>query len=89
MDEVLVSFDMPTSRTVDAIGVKLVPVVTTGNEKKKVSKVYFPACHLEINYHLMVIFKRNTAPKETFLKSIIMLCNEKDWVNQDVMTEWA
>lgn len=35
MDEVLVSFDMPTSRTVDAIGVKLVPVVTTGNEKKK------------------------------------------------------
>lgn len=33
IDEVSVSFDMPTSRSTNFIGVKSIPVVTTGNEK--------------------------------------------------------
>lgn len=33
MNEVPISFDMPTSRSADFVGVKYVPIVTTGNKK--------------------------------------------------------
>lgn len=88
MDEVPISFDMPASRSADFVGVKSVPIVTTGNEKNGFTVVL--SC-LSSGYKLppMVIFKRKTIPKENFPKGIVVLANEKGWMNQDVMKEWA
>ena len=33
----------------------------------------------------IVIFKMKTIPKENFPKGIVMLGNQRDWMNQDVM----
>ena len=33
MDEVPVPFDMPANRTIEQVGAKSVPIMTTGNEK--------------------------------------------------------
>lgn len=74
MDKVSVSFDMPTSHSADFIGVKSVPIVTTGNEKNRVVL----SCMASGDKLLpMVIFKRKTVPKETLPMGIIVLCYEK------------
>ena len=36
----------------------------------------------------MVIFKRETIPKEKFSKGIIVKANEKGWINQEIMQIW-
>ena len=56
MDEVLMSFDAPLSRAVDAVGAGTVPITTTGHEKTSFTVVL--ACS-ETGQKLkpMVIFK--------------------------------
>ena len=64
MDDTLMNFDMPPSRTVNPVGEKTVYIKTTGNEKSHFTVVL--AC-LADGTKLpkpMIIFKRKTMPKE-------------------------
>lgn len=88
MDEVPVSFDMPTSRSADFIGVKSVPVITTGNEKNCFTVVLSCMASGE-KLPPMVIFKRKTLPKESFPKGIVVSNNERGWMNLETSIEWA
>jgi hypothetical protein len=86
MDEVLVSFDMPSSRTVNLKGATEVSVATTGHERSKFTVVL---CITADGSKLppMVIFKRKTVPKGCNSKNIIR-ANEKGWMNLEVMKFW-
>lgn len=68
MDEVPVSFDMPSNYTVDQKGVEDVKITSTGHEKCNFTLVL---CVTADGTKLppMVIFKRKTLPKEKFPES--------------------
>ena len=62
MDEVPVQSDMPSNRTVNAVGDKTVKIRTTGNEKNYLTVVL--ACGGDgSKLKRLVIFKRKTMPK--------------------------
>lgn len=87
MDEVPISFDLPKSRTVNLKGAKEITVCTTGHEKTNCTVV------LAITYDgsklpPMVIFKKKNIPKEKFPSNIIVQCNSKGWINEEVMKIW-
>jgi transposase-like protein len=87
MDEVPMSFDAPPNRTVDAVGVKSVNVVTTGHEKTHFTVVL--SCLGDgTKLRPMVIFKRQTIPKENFPSGIVVRCNKKGWMNENEMSHW-
>jgi hypothetical protein len=69
MDEVPVSFDMPSTRTVNVKGVKEVRLKTTGNEKSNLT-VILSVTSNGAKLPPMVIFKRKTPPKEKFPENI-------------------
>ncbi|KAG8237940.1 hypothetical protein J437_LFUL017314 [Ladona fulva] len=76
MDEVTVSFDLPTARMVNLKGAKEVSITTTGYEKSNFTVLL---CITSDGSKLspMVIFKRKTIPKGRFLKDHIVTTNEK------------
>jgi hypothetical protein len=85
MDEVPVSFDMPSSRTVNLKGAKEVSVATIGHERSNFTVVL---CITADGSKLppMVIFKRKTVPKGCNSKDVIISANEKGWMNSEVMS---
>jgi hypothetical protein len=88
MDEVPVSFDMPSNHTVDQIGTKTVRITTTRNEKANFTAML---CITADGGKLppLVIFKRKTFPrKEIFPTGIIVKVNPKGWVDSNIMLEW-
>ena len=88
MDEVPVSFDAPSSRTVDEVGKKTIRVTTTGNEKTNFTAVL--SCLADgTKLKPLLIFKRKTLPKESLPQGCVVTCNEKGWMNQEVMRLWA
>jgi len=87
MDEVPMNFDMPTNRTVDAIGTDDIKIETTGAEKCNFT-IILCATADGGKCIPMVIFKRKTMPKEKFPTGIIVKVNEKGWMNEHVFSEW-
>jgi hypothetical protein len=88
MDEVSVSFDVPSSRNVNLKGAKEVSVATTGHEKSNFTVVL---CIIADGSKLppMVIFKRNTVPKGCNSKDVIISANGKGWMNSEFMKLWG
>jgi len=84
MDEVPVSFDMSSSRTVNLKGAKEVSVATTGHKRSNFTVVL---CITADGSKLppMVIFKRKTVPKGCNSKDVIISAYEKGWMNSEVM----
>lgn len=87
MDETPLTFDCPPSRTIDQIGVKAVPVLTTGHEKTSFTCVLACAANGD-KLKPLVIFKRKTLPKGDFPSDVIVSANEKGWMCESVMIEW-
>jgi hypothetical protein len=87
MDEVPVSFDKPSSRTVNLKGTEDVSVATTGHEKSNFTVVL---CITADGSKLppMAIFKRKTVLKGCYSKDVIISANKKGWMNSEVMKFW-
>jgi hypothetical protein len=87
MDETAMSFDMPYKRTVEVRGAEDVEISTTGAERCNFTVVLCVTADGG-KCTPMVIFKRKTIPKGNFPKGIVVMANEKGWVNEDMMKEW-
>ncbi|KAI5152436.1 hypothetical protein ENBRE01_2830 [Enteropsectra breve] len=88
MDEVPVSFDMPSNHTVDQRGADSVRILTTWHEKSNFTVVLSVMADGR-KLPPMIIFKRKTLPrKEVFPDGVIIKANPKGWVNEDIMKEW-
>lgn len=83
MDEVLLTFDVPSNRTVSVKGVNTMAVKTSGHEKTHFT-VVLACCADGTKLPPMIILKR-----KTFLKKIpsgvIVHMHEKGWMNEEGM----
>ncbi|KAG8223953.1 hypothetical protein J437_LFUL003761 [Ladona fulva] len=87
MDEVPMSFDMPTKFTVDVKGTQDLKICTTGSEKCCFTVVLAVMADEE-KLTPLVIFKRKTIPKGEFPKGIIVCVNPEGWMNCDMLRTW-
>jgi len=87
MDEVPMSFDMPSKFTVDSVGADSVKVTTTGAEKCNFTVALAVTADGE-KLSPFVIFKRKTIPKADFPKGVIVRAQEKGWMNTEMMCQW-
>lgn len=87
-DQTPIYFDMPLTRTVEAVGAKQVKVRTTGNEKQRVTVML--ACTADgRRLPPYIIFSRKTLPKtEVFPRGAIIRCNDKGWMTAELFDEW-
>lgn len=87
MDEVPMSFDIPSTRCVAETGSKTVKIATTGHERTFFTVVL--ACSAAGDkLKPMAIFKRVTIPREKLPAGIVVECNRKGWMNCEVMKIW-
>ena len=87
MDEVPLTFDVPSNRTVDVKGTKSINVKTTGNEKTHYTVAL--ACLADgSKLPPMLIFKRKTIPKEKLPSGVVVHVQEKGWMDEDGMGMW-
>jgi len=82
MDETPITFDMPSTRTVNAAGAKTIMIKTTGHEKTRFTHVL--ACMADgTKFEPVVIFKRNTLPKNVkFVSGVIVQAHPKGWMDE-------
>ncbi len=81
------SFDMPYKRRVEVRGAEDVEISTNGAERCNFTVVLCVTADGG-KCTTMVIFKRKTIPKGNFPKGIVVMANEKGWVNEGMMKEW-
>ena len=87
MDEVPVTFDMPTNFTIAEKGSTDIKITTTGHEKcgfTVVLAVTADCNKLEPD----IVFKRKTLPKGKFPKGIVVSANEKGWMGSAEIELW-
>jgi hypothetical protein len=87
MDEVSISFDMPSGFTVETKGSTDVRITTTGNEKCNFTVVLCATADGG-KCKPLVIFKRKTIPKGVFPKGVVVTANEKGWVDANMVSYW-
>ncbi|KAM3915673.1 pogo transposable element with KRAB domain [Leptodactylus fuscus] len=87
MDEVPLTFDVPSNRTVDVKGAKTVTVKTSGHEKTHYT-VVLSCCADGTKLPPMIIFKRKTMPKEVIPRGVIVHVHEKGWMDEGGMKIW-
>ena len=76
MDEVPLTFDVPSNRTVDQKGVKTVSIKTSGHEKTHYT-VVLACCANGTKLPPMLIFKRKTLPKESLPRGVVVHVQEE------------
>lgn len=87
MDEVPLTFDVPSNKTVEAKGAKTVTIKTSGHEKNRYTMVL--ACTADGNkLPPLVIFKRKTLPKEKIPSGINVQVHPKGWMDEEGMRLW-
>jgi len=87
MDEISISFDMPSGYTIDTKGSTDVRITTTGSEKCNFTVVLCVTANGG-KCKPLVIFKRKTIPKDVFPKGVIVTANEKGWVDGNIVNYW-
>ncbi|CAL4062438.1 unnamed protein product, partial [Meganyctiphanes norvegica] len=87
MDEVPLTFDVPSNKTVDSKGVHSVTVKTTGHEKTHYT-VVLTCCADGTKLLPMVIFKRKTMPKEVIPNGVVVHVQEKGWMDENGIKLW-
>jgi len=88
MDTTPVWLDMPSARTVNAKGAKIVLVNTTGHEKSRFRVVLACLAH-RTKLKPMVIFQRKTLPKKNFPLGVLVHCHPKGWMDEAGMKLWV
>ena len=86
MNKVTVTFDIPSTRTIDLKGKKEIILSTSGAEKLNFTVVLCCMANGD-KCQPMVIFKRKTMPKDSFPKGINVAVAPKGWVNETIMSE--
>ena len=81
MDEVPLTFEVPSNRTVDIKGAKTMAVKTSDHEKIHFT-VVLACCAHGTKLPPMTIFKRKTFPKEKIPNGVIVHVHEKGWMNE-------
>lgn len=87
MDEVPVTFDMPSKFTIDQQGSQDIRVTTSGAEKTRFTVVLCVTAS-GIKLPAYVIFKRKTIPKGTFPSNILVSANEKSSMTSSETILW-
>ena len=80
MEEVPLTFDVPSNRTVDQKGMKTVTIKTSGHEKTHYI-VVLACCANGTKLPPMLLFKRKTLPKESLPCGVVVHIQEKGWMN--------
>ena len=84
MDETPVTFDLPSSYTLEKRGSSTVTIKTTGHERSTFTVVL--GCMADgSKLPPVVIFKLKNVPRETFPDGIFVRTNGKGWVNENEM----
>ena len=80
-------FDMPGNRTVDVKGASTVSIKISGAEKQHFTVIL--SCLADgAKLKPAVVFKRKKMPKEKLPKNIIVLVQEKSWVDERIHFGW-
>ncbi|KAG2459032.1 POGK protein, partial [Polypterus senegalus] len=87
MDEVPLTFDVPSNRTVDHKGAKTITVKTSGHEKTHYTLV-LSCCADGTKLPPMLIFKRKTFPKEAIPRGVVVHVHDKGWMDEKGMRLW-
>ena len=87
MDEVPLSFDVPSNKTVDFKGSKTVTIKTSGHEKTHFTAV-LACCADGTKLPPFLIFKRKTFPKESIPPGIFIHVHPKGWMDEDGVKLW-
>lgn len=88
MDETPMCFDMPGNSTVNTIGESTVTIKTSGAEKSHFTVIL--ACMADGTKLLpAVVFKRKTMPKEKFPAGVLILVQQKGWVDEKILSTWV
>lgn len=87
-DQTPMFFDMPSNYTVESKGAKQVRILSTGNEKNRITAML---CCMADGHKLdpFLIFKRKMLPSNvTFPKNVIVRVHPKGWMDTDLMINW-
>ncbi|XP_078244344.1 uncharacterized protein LOC110070281 isoform X2 [Pogona vitticeps] len=85
MDEVPLTFDVPSNRTVDLMGAT---VKNSGHEKAHYTTV-LSCCADGTKLPPMLIFKSKTFPKEVIPPGVVVHVHEKGWMDENGMRTWV
>ena len=84
LDKTSLSFDLPSSTTLELKGSKTVSIRSTGHEKNCFTVVL--ACMVDgTKLEPVIIFKLKNIPREVFSDRVKIQVNEKGWVNEKEM----
>jgi len=87
IDEVPLTFDVQSNKTVDAKGAKIIMIKTSGNEKIHYTVVL--ACYADdTKLEPLLIFKRKTLPKDVIPHEIYVHVHSKGWMDGEGMKLW-
>ena len=87
MDEVPLSFNMPSNRTIDITGTKTVGIRTTGHEKSNFTVVL--GCMANgVKLPPVIIFKLVNVPRQEFPPGVIIRTNPEGYMNSNEMIWW-
>ncbi|GBB95799.1 hypothetical protein RclHR1_26140001 [Rhizophagus clarus] len=87
IDEIPVSFDLPSNITIDKLGVRSVSICTTGYEKANFTVVL---TYMADGTKLppLIIFKFKNVSQGNFSPEVIIRVNQKGWMNENEMLYW-
>ena len=86
LDETSLSFDLPSSTTLELKGSKTVSIRSTGYEKNCFTVVL--VCMADrTKLEPVIIFKLKNISREVFPDRVKIQVNEKDWVNEEEMLQ--
>jgi hypothetical protein len=87
MDEVPLTFDVPSNRTVDNKGSKTIAIKTSGHGKSHYT-VVLSCCADGTKLPPLIILKRKTVPKDKIPQGIVLHVQEKGWMDENGMKLW-
>jgi len=87
MDEVLLTFDVPSNKTVEVKGAKTIMIKIPRNEKTRYI-VVLACCADGIKLPRLLTFKRKTLPRDVIPHGIYVHVHSKGWMDGEGMRLW-
>ena len=88
MDEMPMSFNLPSNTTVEQSGSKTVSILSTGHERSNFIIVL--ACLADrMKLTRVIIFKLKKIPCEEFSEGVVIHANSQGWMNKEEMIWWT
>src|SRR5205823_1311776 len=88
MDEMPMSFNLPSNTTVEQSGSKTVSILSMGYERSNFTVVL---AYLADGIKLppVIIFKLKKIPREEFPEGVVIRANSEGWMNEKEMIWWT